>query len=241
MAASSATKRSLPLVDVISVHHSLSDHNHEETLRTFDSTIPVFASKDSIATVRGYNHFADVKIIPELVPGDGNWRNLHPGSPLPSWLSPIRLTGGGNVELNFTTALIWSSDAETHEMLLYSPHGIPSDHPSFQTLAHKFTPSVTTLAMLFALKENFAWGFRQTLGVDGALLVARQLKPKHWIATADSPLHYSVVVLYGVKDTHRTLASALEIEKNAACKEIDTSWTVPNPLEVDNGSCFFLE
>lgn len=228
-----------PLVDAIFVHCDISDHNHEPTLRTFDAAIPVFASRDSIGRVRGYDHFADVRPMPELVPGDGSWRGLHPGAPLPGWLGLVRLVG--NRELNFATALIWDSGAEAPEMLLYSPHGIHVEHPSFQTLARQLTPAVTTLAMMFSLKDSFAWGMRQTLGVDEALPVARQLRPKHWIVTADSLLQYSGLILKGVRDTPRTLASALEKEKNAPTTEVDRAFSVPDPLELENGACIFLD
>lgn len=226
-------------IDAVFVNFHYSDHMDEQTLRTFNARIPVFATAEAAATIRGWKHFDTVRTTHDLDPADPDWRKLHPGFPLPDWLNVFRLVG--HHELNFATAIVFSPSENQHEVILYSPHGIRSEQPSVQAFL-RTTPSVSTLAMLHALKDGFAWGIRTTLGVSGGLALERLVKPKYWVKSHDSPLKYQGLVMLGVQDIFRSLDWGLEEEKKEKkSKGENGDLRRPNFVEVENGACFVLE
>ncbi|ORY68524.1 uncharacterized protein BCR38DRAFT_363014 [Pseudomassariella vexata] len=229
-------------IDAIFVNFHYLDHCHEATLRTFDAKIPIFATAEASAMVHAWKHFDTIITTHDLDPEgeSGSWRDLHPGAPLPAWLSVFRLLG--HHELNFATAIVWSSDADTHEALLYSPHGICEDQATLQAFLGKMDPSFSVLAILHALKDSFSWGWRTTLGVSGGLALERMAKPKYWVKTHDAPLAYWGLIMLRVIDTFRTLESGLEEEKDLKRDlGFDGLPRKPNLIEVENGGCFVLE
>ncbi|KAM0815562.1 hypothetical protein AB5N19_01361 [Seiridium cardinale] len=236
------SEQSKPLADVIFLSMNLGDHTHEATLKTFDSNIPVFGTKDAAGLVQSWNHFDRVSTFSDLEPGNGNWLDLHPGAPLPKWLNFFQLPG--HSQLDWASSIIWTTETGKHESLLMAPHVIKADHPSLQTFAHDLAPSVQTLAMFCPTKVSFTFGLQTVLGASGSLAMARETKPKYWIKTADAALLYSGLVMrmMGVKDAWRTLDEAMEIEKKSGKEAQDVEAFVrPNLCEVNNGGCFVLE
>lgn len=126
-------------------------------------------------------------------------------------------------------------------MVLYSPHGIRIEQPSGQVFLQQATPPISTLAMLHALKDNFAWGFRTTLGVSGGLALERLARPKYWVKSHDSRLNYNGAIMIGVRDIFRSLDWGLEEEKKEKeLKGEEADSRRPNFVEVGNGDCFVL-
>jgi hypothetical protein len=226
-------------VDAIFVNLHLADHLSKETLSTFRTSVPVFATPEAASIINGWQHFDTVKEIKDLDPSDTGWRKLHPGAPLPEWLNVFRLAG--HHFLNFATAIVFSSSADQHEALLYSPHGILCDQASIRTFPGNATPPVSTLAMLHALKDSFFFGFRQTLGVSAGVNLERLVKPKYWVKSHDAPIRYGGV-LWGVSDIDRSLNWGLaEEKKNCMATGKTGDPRRPNLIEIENGECFVLE
>jgi hypothetical protein len=227
-------------VDAIFVNLHVADHLSKETLTTFGVNVPVFATPDAAPIIQSWKHFHTVEKIKDYNSADTNWQGLHPGAPLPEWLHVFRLPG--HHYLNFAIAIVFTSDSGQYEAILYSPHGILCDQPSICTFPRQATPPVSTLAMLHGLKESFAWGIQTTLGVTGGLALERLVRPKYWIKSHDSPIHYGGPVLWGVKDVYRSLEWGLEEEKkNCMVMDQTNDLTRPNLIEIDNGECFVLE
>jgi hypothetical protein len=235
---STAAPKSL---DAIFANFHYSDHLSEATLRTFSRDIPVFATGESGTILRGWNYFNNLVLQKDLNAGSGDWRLLHPGAPLPEWLSVFRLVG--HHELNFATAMVWSSDSRRHDAILYSPHGIKTDEPTLQTFTRKTTPPIKVQAILHALKDSFAFGKRTTLGVEGGLALEVETKAKYWIQSHDSPLDYQGIVMrLGVRDYVRTLDSGIQKILGRGGTDADKfkGRKVPDLIFIDNGSCFVL-
>ncbi|PVI03085.1 hypothetical protein DM02DRAFT_588383 [Periconia macrospinosa] len=228
-------------VDAIFANFHYPDHLSEDTLRTFSPDIPVFATKESEVILKSWNHFNTTITQKDINVDDPNWRSLHPGAPLPEWLSVFRLVG--HHELNFATAMVWSSNNDSHEALVYSPHGISTDQPSLQTFAHKLSPAIKVKAIMHALKDSFAFGIRTTLGVAGGLALEEETRPKYWIRSHDSLLDYrGVIMRLFVRDYTRTIESGIQemLGKKTEADKVKEE-RKPNLVTVDNGGCFVLE
>ncbi|KAH9896151.1 hypothetical protein F4778DRAFT_745307 [Xylariomycetidae sp. FL2044] len=227
-------------VDAIFVSIKITDHMHEPTLRTFNPTIPVFASPDSAPTINSWKHFDTVVVQQDMKPGSGLWQDLHPGTLLPTWLTVFRLEG--HFALNFASAIVWT-DGSTgkHEAILSSPHGIYVDQPTVQTFLGQADPPIYNLAVMGALKDSFTFGIRMTLGVAGCLALVRASKPKYWIHTAHGDLHYWGLFLQAVRDVVRSVASGLADERASKGDSADELEPIPDLTEVPNGGCLVLE
>jgi hypothetical protein len=228
-----------PLVDVIFVNLDNIDHLHRPTLSTFDASIPVFAAPDASIALQEWGYFDTVVTNKEIQPDDGNWKTLHPGAPLPEWLTIFHMKG--HHTLNFATAMIWSPDPNTHEALLYSPHGIATSEPSVRTLLHRATPAIKVLAIMHGLKESRTWGWLNTFGVQYGLPLYREAQAKYWVLTHNMPLRYSGIVMKGVTEIRRTLEWGLGWEK----EEVEAAGRLEreevNFVEVENGGFAVLE
>lgn len=225
-------------VDAIFINFNGPDHLSEATLRTFNSSIPVFAIPEACSTIRSWKFFDTVVETKNLDPANGNWRELHPGSPLPKWLSTFRLKGPGM--LFFATVIVYSPEESQHEALVWTPHGIKPEEPSVKAFVNDLTPNLSTLAMMHSLKDSFAWGVRTTLGVTGGLALERAISPKYWVKTHNSDLDYRGLIMLGVKDSYQTLDWALE-EEAKKNEEKSQNLKRPNFVQVDNGGCFVLQ
>jgi hypothetical protein len=225
-----------PLVDAIFVNLDNIDHLHKLTLSTFDSRIPIFAAPDASPTLQAWGHFDTVVTNKELQPDDENWATLHPGAPLPEWLTIFHMKG--HHYLNFVTAMIWSSGPGTHEALLYSPHGIAVSEPSVRALLHNVTPEIRVLAIMHGLKESRVFGWQNTFGVQYGLPLYREAKAKYWVLTHNMAFHYSGIVGRCISEIYRTLESGLGWEKDG--KEAAFEQEKVKFLDVKNGGSTVL-
>ncbi|KAM5342773.1 hypothetical protein ACJ41O_013739 [Fusarium nematophilum] len=233
-----------PGVDAILLGFHFSDHLHEATLRLFDPSIPVIASPEAAGIVRPWNHFKTIKLIQDLGPSAESWRSpeLHPGDPLPSWLTPIRLPG--HAVLNYCLAIVWTHPTDTgdeaHEVILQSPHGTRLGQGPLDAFLNAH-PKTAKLAMLHGLKESHTFGSQTTLGARGGLAFYRKVGGvKHWVVSHNSRLLYEGFIMWlsWTNDTGRTLEWSLEEErKNSDGTE---EREVPNVVQVDNGGLVVL-
>ena len=225
-------------IDAIIVNIDAVDHLHEPTLRTFDPSIPVFAPSEPSKKISGWKYFKTVVTHRDAIPGDGDWRALHPGSPLPDWLTVFRMNSPD--WLNFATAIVISNPDTpgAHEAIVYTPHGVPVDTPSIRTFLHESSPKPNVLAILHGLKESSLVGWKNTFGVEYGLQLYREAKAKYWVATHNATLQYCGLLSYGVSDTMRTLEWGLENQKD--CGEGRLERDGVNLVAVPNGGFFML-
>lgn len=230
-------------IDAILLGFHFADHIHEATLRTFSKDIPVIATPEAANTVRPWGHFETIKLIKDLEPSTKSWRTpeLHPGEPLPSWLTPIRLPGFSVI--NFCLAIVWThptdDEGEVHEVILSSPHGTRFEG-SLETFRNA-EPKTKILAMLHGLKESHTFGSLTTLGAKGGLEIYRKVGGvKYWLLTHHSKLLYGGIFIYlsWTRDTHRTVSWMMEEEQKADPDSAQKE--KPNVVEVDNGGSFVL-
>jgi len=94
-------------MDAILLGFHYLDHTHEATLWLFNKAIPVIATPEAAKLAQRWNHFTTIRRIRDLPPRTKSWRtpDLHPGDPLPVWLSTFRLAAG-QAELNFCLVLV---------------------------------------------------------------------------------------------------------------------------------------
>lgn len=225
-------------VDAIFMNFHYGDHLHVPTLLTFDPSIPVFATVEGAAIIKKLNHFDRVVTYKDADPDtfNGYWTSLHPGDPLPSYLTLFRIRG--HHELNFLSTLIWSASPHAHEAVLHSPHGLHTSTPALQTLMHHSMPRFTTLALLHGLKESWSFNWQTTFGVATGLELQRLSRAKYWINTHNDRLGYGGLVWWLANDIFRTIEWGLGQEKKGKTSEIKEEVEV---VDVVNGGCFVLE
>jgi hypothetical protein len=220
------------LVDAIFINCPEVDHLHKPTLSTFNSRIPVFAAPLASTILQEWGYFDSVITIKELEAEDGNWMTLHPGAPMPAWLTFFHMKGPHRLTL--ATAMIWSPVPDTHEALLYSPHGIETEQPTVRTLLYKATPNIEVLAILHGLKESWAYGWMTTFGVQCGLPLYREAKAKYWVLSHNSPLQYSGLIMKGIWEVFRTMEWGLGQENQKGHPGVERGKV--NFVEVENGT-----
>ena len=219
-------------IDAILLNLHGPDHLHEPTLRTFNPSIPIFASPTPANEIKAWKYFKTVVTTKDIVPGDGNWNALHPGAPLPDWLTIFRMCGP--MYLHLSTAIIISNPdtPDKHEAIIFTPHGIAADYPSIHTLLHETSPKFETLAMLHGLKESSSMGWKNTYGVEYGLKLHREAKPKYWVPSHNAALRYGGLISYTIYEAMRTLEWGLENQEDhpdGKLKRDDINMvTVPN-------------
>lgn len=245
-------------IDAILLTFEATDHMHEPTLRTFPPSIPVFCTEQVAAIVRRWGYFDTVIVTKDYVaqnPDDRDedaWRRLRPGDEddggLPPWLSFFRVPGSFFLNLAFT--IICSSPTpsggETHEALLFVPHGIRIDAPAIGGFLEEWgearkDASKSVLGLFHAMHESYTLGIAVTSSFVGGLALERLTRPRYWVKS-----HHALLVAGGVfpwlswiKDVARTLTWGLEQEKKNPKLGVRTD--APNLVEVVNGGCFILD
>lgn len=230
-------------IDAILLGFHFLDHVHEATLRKFSKDIPVIATPEAADIVRPWGHFETIKLIQDMDRSTRSWRTaeLHPGEPLPLWLTPIRLPGFA--VLNFCLAIVWTHSTnggdQVHEVILSSPHGTRFEG-SLEAF-HNAEPKTTMLAMLHGLKESHTLGSQTTLGARGGLELYRKVGGvKYWVLTHHSKLLYGGIFMYlaWTRDTQRTVSWMLQEEQKGDPGSAKNE--KPNVVEVENGGLFVL-
>ncbi|GAO16552.1 uncharacterized protein UV8b_06183 [Ustilaginoidea virens] len=229
-------------IDAILLGFHYYDHVHEATLREFGRKVPVLATREAASIVKPWNHFSYITIVGDLGPAATSWRapELHPGPPLPSWLTVLRLAG--HREINFCLAMVWthweSPGVEVHEAILSTPHGTLLDQGPLQAFLDA-EPKTRKLAMLHGLKESHVGGKQTSFGAKGGLQLYRKLGGvDYWVLSNHSMLNYTGIFmrLSRAADTARTLEWALDqelVEKKAMNK--------PSVFRVPNGGFLVLD
>ena len=231
-------------IDAIFLGFHYDDHTHKTSLMQFDRHIPVFATPEVMAMIKPWGHFITVALLRDLAAGTKTWKGpeLHPGDPLPPWLTILRLRG--HAALYFCTAIVWThvvGGEEVHEAIMITPHGIRLDDGPLQAFLDA-EPRTEKLAMMCALKEAYAYGALQNLGVKGGLALYRHMGgARHWVLSHHQTFSYEgcLMRLLNTHDVERTFEWGLEEERIEA-GEGHRELSRPTLVDVKNGSCFVL-
>lgn len=221
-----------PAVDVIFVT-GIVEHCHQESLVQFSASTPVFAVDRAASIISPWSHFNIVVTMASCDPSLTPWKEGHPGSPLPSWLTafpPVvtRLN-------NFGLVLITSVNNSNPEMILLAPHGVGADEEAIEGLAKK----VEMLALVAPLKDSYSLGVLTVLGVKNGLAIAQYAGTRYYVRNGDFVgLKYKGVLGWTVNDIPRDLQWGIDELR----KEIGTEKEIklPTMVEVENGGSYVL-
>jgi hypothetical protein len=225
-------------LDAILLGFYYSDHLHPPTLKSFPPDIPVIATPPGAEIIETWNHFQTIRVINNLNPSATSWQtpDLHPGEPLPKWLTPIFLPGK-NI-LNFVFTIIWSHTVdgqEVHEAILDSPHGVHLEEKTLNAFLES-EPKTRKLAMLHGLKESHTGGNKTTFGSKGGLGLYRKVGGvDHWVISHSAEMSYSGLIMrvLWTVDTHRSIDWALQEERKNNPESFQ--YDRPNVVNVSNG------
>ncbi|KAK5732788.1 hypothetical protein LTR17_010206 [Elasticomyces elasticus] len=175
--SSAAVEHGQTFIDALVISHEFTDHCHKETLLEVNADVPVFATKEALKVIQGWEHFRSTTLIDVFgVHGDTDWRGTS-SPPLPAWIGIGRLLQKhdmGNLHsallITFNNrhartkpskaikpavsrtkcheAIVPNEDEEAAEAIIYTPHGIAS---SDLTLIPEASPPIHTLALLHGL------------------------------------------------------------------------------------------
>ncbi|KAI8238739.1 hypothetical protein K4K57_002484 [Colletotrichum sp. SAR 10_99] len=222
-----------PWLDAVLVTHINTDHLHEETLRTFDSSTRAFAVKEPAAIISAWKHFDNVTVIPDFVRSiDTMWPSI---PEIPSWLSVFRIPDECGVYPLLYHCMVFSftgADGKS-EVILYSPHGVD---PDVVEAAQKANPESSVLAMVHPLHKTGLMEKGTTLGVTNGLKIVRRSEPKYWLGTHDDKIQYSGLLSWVLNHGRLTLDDGLEEE----ARETGQKLPRPNLVEVGNGCSYIL-
>ncbi|KAI1506651.1 hypothetical protein F5X99DRAFT_404012 [Biscogniauxia marginata] len=221
-------------VDALCVCSAATDHMNRGTLTTFAPSIPVFTTPAPARMIPGWGHFE--RVIPMDKFQGPTWQSAHPGEPLPSWLSMLRVN---TFILCLGIGFVWSHD-DVHEALLYFPHGcdVDNDHALGQFL--EASPRPRPLAIIHPVKDALRHKSLVTPGVRPGIKLYRSVRPAYWIQSSSALLEYSGPFFWGFRDQRRTLDWGLEMEKQES-KEESITMDRPNLIEIGNGGQFVLK
>lgn len=227
-------------IDAILISNESPDHCHQDTLLGFASEVPVFASPKAAKKIVGWKHFSTVVPTKSFDPATESWQTAHPGSGLPSWITPIDLVG--HTAAHFGTAIILTSQSSDegpglNELIALIPHGLLPSQPQWQNLTESASPPIRTLAIMHPLKESWTLGVHIYLGISNALALARQSQAPYYVKTADSKLINTGVFSYALSEKPSTIQAGLENEKKAGTDGHQQDLAC---YEVESGKCLVL-
>jgi len=234
-------------IDAVAVSHEFTDHCHKATLLEVSPSIPVFATAKAADLIRSWNHFESVQNIPPFPGKSVDWRDASL-APLPSWIGIARLTTKDDF-LYYHSAVMFvfntsdSTDEESAEAIVYTPHGIT---PRDVAVVTKATPPIQTLAFLHGL-HDISLGPQLNLGAHNGLEAQRQIHAKYWIGTHDEMKQAGGMIRWFLKRKVISVMDALEDEakkttiRNGKEDNLEAVLREINFMEIDNGESLVLE
>ena len=175
-----------------------------------------------------------------------DWRDAST-SPLPTWLSIVRLVSAKDV-LDYHSALMIAfapdediNSSNVHaEAVIYTPHGINAADLSVVAAAK---PPIQTLAFLHGLHDiQIAPGKQLNLGAHNGLQAQRLLDARYWISTHDEVKRGGGFVSWLLKRRTITLKEALDQERSndLESRKVAKDWKDVRFVELGNGESAVL-
>ncbi|RDW57609.1 hypothetical protein BP6252_13691 [Coleophoma cylindrospora] len=221
-----------PAVDAVFVT-GMAEHCHKESLLQFSISTPVFAVAAAASTIGPWGHFDTVVTMLSCDPSKTPWKEGHPGSPLPAWLTafPPTVTRINN----FGLALVTSVNDSVNELILMAPHGISADETSIKG----FATTVKMLALVAPLKDSYVFGVQAVLGVKDGLAIGQAAGMQYYVRSGDFvSLKYRGLISWFLSDVPRDLEwGADELKKQLGAAKADKQ---PTLVEVENGGSYVL-
>jgi hypothetical protein len=219
-----------PAVDAIFIT-AIAEHCHKESLLQFSTSTPVFAVAAAASSIVSWGHFNTVVTMSSCDPSKTPWKEGHPGSPLPAWLTafPPAVTRLNN----FGLALITSGSDSESELILMAPHGISADEASIKG----FATTVKVLALVAPLKDGYTFGVQTVLGVKDGLAIGQTVGTQYYVRSGDFvSLKYKGFIGWFVNDVPRDLQWGLD----ELGKELGPGKVIEQPtmVEVKNGESY---
>ncbi|KAF4556108.1 Hypothetical protein D9617_1g079830 [Elsinoe fawcettii] len=215
-------------IDAIAISHEFTDHCHKETLLEIDPNVPVFATEQAAKLIQSWDHFRSVQTTPNFGGDVLDWRTVSL-TPLPDWVSISRIITAGDALYYHSALLIAfnnghnsklddnSSEDESAEALIYSPHGI---HAEDLHVLPEADPEIRTLAFLHGLHDiNIASKQQLNLGAHNGLKAQRIIKAKYWIGTHDEVKTGGGLISWFLNRKVISLQDALEEERKKSLAE----------------------
>ncbi|KAG8629811.1 hypothetical protein KVT40_001430 [Elsinoe batatas] len=221
-------KDDVSFIDAIAISHEFTDHCHKETLLEINPNVPVFATDQAAKLIQSWDHFRSVQTTPNYGGDVLDWRAVSL-TPLPDWVSISRIVTAGDA-LYYHSALLLafnnghnsrmddkSSDDESAEAVIYTPHGI---HAEDLEVLPNADPEIRTLAFLHGLHDiNIAQKQQLNLGAHNGLKAQRIVKAKYWIGTHDEVKHGGGLISWFLNRKVISLQDALEEERKRSLLE----------------------
>jgi len=235
-------------INAIIISHEFSDHCHEQTLRSFSATIPVFATNNASKRIRRWNYFQHVFDIPLLDDRPENFTLSMLSRQQPQLNMPNTINVGYIPEKGFmalpslhgATCISFLVNNQQWHSLLYIPHGCKQSSIC-DWLEQQSNVTVSILLQGFNRVYNPIWlGGLLNYGCNEAAKLAVAVKARYWIPTHDEDKIASGLVSKFLKRDYSTIANAqIQLEKYLN-QNVDQS-IIPKIHNINNGDSLIID
>jgi hypothetical protein len=235
-------------INAIIISHEFSDHCHEQTLRSFSATIPVFATSNASKRIRRWNYFQHVFDIPLLDDRPENFTLSMLSRQQPQLNMPNTINVGYIPEKGFmalpslhgATCVSFLVNNQQWRSLLYIPHGC-KQNSICDWLEQQSNVTVSILLQGFNRVYNPIWlGGLLNYGCNEAAKLAVAVKARYWIPTHDEDKIASGLVSKFLKRDYSTIANAqIQLDKYVN-QNVDQS-IIPKIHNINNGDSLIID
>jgi hypothetical protein len=235
-------------INAIIISHEFSDHCHEQTLRSFSATIPVFATSNASKRIRRWNYFQHVFDIPLLDDRPENFTLSMLSRQQPQLNMPNTINVGYIPEKGFmalpslhgATCVSFLVNNQQWRSLLYIPHGC-KQNSICDWLEQQSNVTVSILLQGFDRVYNPIWlGGLLNYGCNEAAKLAVAVKARYWIPTHDEDKIASGLVSKFLKRDYSTITNAqIQLDKYLN-QNVDQS-IIPKIHNINNGDSLIID
>jgi len=235
-------------INAIIISHEFSDHCHEQTLRSFSATIPVFATSNASKRIRRWNYFQHVFDIPLLDDRPENFTLAMLSRQQPQLNMPNTINVGYIPEKGFmalpslhgATCISFLVNNQQWHSLLYIPHGC-KQNSICDWLEQQSNVTVSILLQGFNRVYNPIWlGGLLNYGCNEAAKLAVAVKARYWIPTHDEDKIASGLVSKFLKRDYSTIANAqIQLDKYLN-QNVDQN-IIPKIHNISNGDSLIID
>jgi hypothetical protein len=235
-------------INAIIISHEFSDHCHEQTLRSFSATIPVFATNNASKRIRRWNYFQHVFDIPLLDDRPENFTLSMLSRQQPQLNMPNTINVGYIPEKGFmalpslhgATCISFLVNNQQWHSLLYIPHGC-KQNSICDWLDQQSNVNVSILLQGFNRVYNPIWlGGLLNYGCNEAAKLAVAVKARYWIPTHDEDKVASGLVSKFLKRDYSTITNA-QIQLDKYLNQNADQSIIPKIHNINNGDSLIID